>query len=126
MSYYNGKKVISKSGKELGKITDLVFDKSKIIGIMIGKLFIDFDFVDSADEEYLVLKIDPVSLIIGMKVFDVEGNYLGKVSDINRKAHGNVFDSIVVKKNILSKGVEVAKKDISTWHSNVVLKKTIL
>lgn len=126
MSYYRGKKVISKSGKELGKISDLVFDKSKIIGVMINKMFIDFDFVASDDEEYLVLKIDPVSMIIGMKVFDSEGNYVGKVVDLNRKAHGNVFESITVKKSIISKGFEVPKKDIKTWHNNVVLKKSIL
>ena len=122
LSGYLGKKVFSESGDKIGTIKDVVFEKGSHKGFLLSKnLFIDKEYFTIDFEQAMMLKIEPVTSLIGKIVFDVDGKRIGKVQDIERSNNSNDFKAILVKKNIFSKPVVIEKKKIEMAKKNVIL-----
>ena len=124
---YLGKKVVSKSGKTVGSIRDVLFTGKGIRGIIIYKLFSRF-YVDKAFFNTVgnkaMLSIDPVLLLKRKEVFDLDGKKLGKVVKVNRKNNNNDFESITVKKRFFLKGFKIPKSEIDVMKNNIILNKS--
>ena len=124
-SSYIGKKVYSKSGEYIGKVYDLLFRDSCFLGIMVDKrdIFIGKEFFRGESDNAIMLKIEPVTSLVGKQVFDAVGKKLGRVSDIKRKSNSNNYTDLWVKKSIYRKSFTVPKKDIEVAKKNIILKK---
>lgn len=125
LSSYVGKKVFSKSGEYVGTVQDVVVNKDFVIGVICkGKMpvFIDKEFFESDSADAIMLKIEPVTSIIGKKVFDATGKKIGTVSDLDRKTNANAYNSLMVKKNALFKPFLIPKKDVAASKHSVLLK----
>ena len=70
-----------------------------------------------------MLKIEPVTNLIGRQVFDSKGKRVGKVVEVIRKGTGNVYSELRVKKNIYSWSKHIPKKDIAVAKKSIILKK---
>ena len=123
---YLGRRVRSKSGESLGGIYDILFMGDKVEGYVVSKrlskLFVGKEFFSSFSKKTAMLSIDPVILLIGKQVFDADGKKLGKVVRVERKSSSNDYESLVVRRNFFSRGIEVQKKDIDVSKKNIILK----
>ncbi len=123
-----GKKVISKSGDVIGRVHDIKFSRNTLTGIVamksISKLFIGTEFISGISDEALVLSIDPVTMLVGKKVFDADGKDMGKVSRLVRRGNSNSFEAVIVKKKIYSKGMKIPKADVEVSKKSIILKKS--
>ena len=122
-----GKRVLSKDGEVLGKVKDIVIKQYQIIGIVISSvlkssIFVDRIYFDSFREEAVILKINPVTSLIGLKVLDKNGRKLGKISKIVRQNTKNEFTTFYVKKNLF-KDIAFNAADIDKISENVILNK---
>lgn len=125
LSNYLGKKVFSQTGEKVGTIKDVVFEKGTHKGFLVsGDLFIDKEYFSKEFEESMMLEINPVTLLIGKLVFDVDGKKVGKVIDIERTNNANDYKTILVKKNIFSKPIVIEKKEIDITKKNIILNTT--
>ena len=123
---YLGKKVFSLSGEKVGTVKDVVFDKGSHKGFLLtNNLFIDKEYFNKDFDQAMMLQIEPVTNIIGKLVYDVEGKKIGKVKDIERTNNGNDYKALLVKKNIFSKPIVIAKKNVKIAKKNVILKIVI-
>lgn len=124
-SSYIDKKVYSKSGEYLGQVKDLLFRKDCFLGIMLDRknIFIGKEFFFKESEKGIILKIEPVTSLIGKQVFDSIGKKVGTVSDIKRKTNSNSYTDLMVKKAIYRKAVSIPKKDVDIAKKNIILKK---
>ena len=122
---YIGKKVYSKSGEYIGKVCDLLFRDDRFLGILIDRrnVFIGREFFGGESEKRIMLKIEPVTNLIGKQVFGATGKKIGKISDIKRKSNSNNYTDLWVKKSIYRKSFTVPKKDIDVAKKNIILKK---
>lgn len=121
-----GKKVLSKSGEEIGKVKDVISKgTNKLDGIMVktkgAKVFIANTYIENLYAKSVFLKIEPVSRYLKMIVFDKDGSKLGKVIDFTQNESGNELKSIIVKKHIFSKRVEIDAKKITVSKKNIIL-----
>lgn len=123
---YLGKKVVSKSGKTIGSVMDVLFTDKGIKGVIVYKLFTSF-YVDKAFfntvDNKAMLSIDPVPLLKGKQVFDLDGKKLGKVVKVNRKNNNNDFESLTVRKRFFSKSIRIPKSEIDVMKNNIILNK---
>jgi len=125
-SSYIGKQVLSKSGEFVGKVYDIVLEKETIIGYLVkGKtrIFIGKEFISSQSEKTIMLKIEPVTNILGKKVFDAAGKKIGNVIDIKRKNTSNNYIGLNVRQAIHKKPFLVPKKEVRVSKKNVILDK---
>lgn len=122
-----GKKVVSKSGDDVGKVHDVVFKGNSVAGIVVSRLFsrtfVGKEFIGKMSNDSIMLSIDPVTMVAGKYVFDADGKKIGKVSKVLRKGNTNNFSALLVKRKIYSKGVRVPKDDIDVSKRNIILKK---
>lgn len=124
---YLQKNVYSKDGEYIGRVQDVVFSGFDIDGIItskyrfFNKLYIDKDYIEKFSADGIVLKINPISQIIGKIVFDMDGRNLGKVKKVNRKSNANAFDSISVKNGIFSKEKIIYANQIEVIKKNIIL-----
>jgi sporulation protein YlmC with PRC-barrel domain len=123
-----GKNVISQSGELVGKVKNIYIKDYRIIGILVKKfmnfeIFIQNEFFDSFTPEAIILKIDPVTELIGLKVFDKNGKKLGKITRILREGIKNTLIAIFVKKGIFRSEIKISLNDIQTISEFVILKK---
>ncbi len=121
-----GKKIISKSGRIVGTVQDIIIKNYSIIGIITTRsfaspLFIDKIYFDSFKEDAIILKIDPVTCIVGLNVFDKNGRKLGKVTNIIRETNNNEFSEFFVNQGPLKKELNFKHMDIETISQNVIL-----
>jgi sporulation protein YlmC with PRC-barrel domain len=122
-SSYIGKKVYSKSGEMIGTVKDVIMKNDIMLGVLVHRVFIGKEFFKSYTADAIMLKIDPVTNLLGKQVYDSAGDRVGKVVELNRKSTGNSFYELRVKKNIYSRSVFINKKDIEIAKKNVILKK---
>ena len=122
-----GKHVISKSGDVIGKVQDFKFLKNTITGIVVMKklsrIYLGIEFVSAVSQDSVMLSIDPVTMLIGKKVFDVDGKDMGKLVQLVRKGNNNSFEAIIVKRKFYSKGIKIPKADVEISKKNLILKK---
>jgi len=123
---YIGKKVVSKSGKTIGTIRDVLFTEKGVKGFIIHRFFTRF-YIDNAYFNTIgkqaMLSINPAILLAGKVVFDADGKRLGKVVNVNRKNKSNDFESITVKKRFFLKGIDIPKSEIDIMKNNIILNK---
>jgi sporulation protein YlmC with PRC-barrel domain len=129
VSSYFGKKVYSKTGGLIGVVYDVILKKGVMIGILVRgkrKTFIGKEFFGSQSKEGIILKIEPVTSIIGKQVYDSDGKRIGKVIGLNRRSCTNAYSDILVKKSIIRRAFSIPKKDIDMAKKSVLLKKPYL
>ena len=123
---YMNSKVYSKSGEYIGKVYDVVFDKVRILGVLVSgkkRIFIDKQFIGKISEDAIVLNIEPVTSMIGKQVYDAEGKKIGTVSGLQRKSNANTFSDILVKRAIYRRAFSIDKKEIGVAKKNIILKR---
>ncbi|MBW2966208.1 PRC-barrel domain-containing protein [Candidatus Woesearchaeota archaeon] len=124
---YIGKRIVSKSGKTIGTIRDVLFTEKGIRGFIVHRFFtrfyVDRSFFNTVGNKAM-LSINPVILLTGKVVFDADGKRLGKVVNVNRKNNSNDFESITVKKRFFLKGIDIPKSEIDVMKNNIILNKT--
>lgn len=124
-SYIN-KKVYSKKGMFVGKVSDVIMKDYLMVGVLVNankKIFIGKEFFKSDSESAIMLKIDPVTEIIGKTVYDSTGKRLGKVVGLKRKGTGNSYSELLVKKAIYSRSFSISKKEVEIAKKSVILNK---
>lgn len=125
-SSYLGKSVYSKRGMFVGKVLDVIMKGDSMIGVLVKAnkiIFIGKEFFKSDTENAIMLKIDPVTEIIGKTVYDSSGKRLGKVVGLKRKTTGNTYSELLVKKAIYRKAFSIPKKEVEIAKKNVILNK---
>jgi len=124
-----GKKVLADNGEVIGSVKDFAVAKDKIVGVYCsssaGEVLIARSFVRTFDSDSIILKISPVTSLVGKLVFDRDGERIGKVSEVVRAGNGNQIKEIVVRKSPISKQVRVSKKDIDVMDKNIILNKVL-
>lgn len=124
-SSYINKKVYSKSGELLGDVADVMMKEDCMVGVMIRgrRLFIGKEFFKSYINDAIMLKIEPVTNLIGKQIFDSKGKRVGKIVEVMRKGTGNSYYELRVKKNIYTRSIYIPKKAIAIAKKTVILKK---
>jgi sporulation protein YlmC with PRC-barrel domain len=122
-----GKRVLAKNGEIIGHVSDIAIKDYKIIGIIIKRkfkddIFIEKKFFDSFRENAVILSINPVICIEGLKVFDHNGRKVGTVSSIVRDTTKNDFSEFIISRGPLKKYLTLQKEDIETISENLILK----
>jgi len=121
-----GKQVIAENGEVVGKVKDIAFSANKVVGVYMGRalgssVLIDQDHIREFNADSVILKINPVTALIGKLVFDKDGKKLGKITQLVRTDHKNDFTDILVKKNPVSGAIKIPKKNLSVISKNVIL-----
>ncbi len=123
-SSYIGKRVYSKKGMFVGIVLDVILKDGSMIGVLVKankKIFIGKEFFKSDTENAIMLKIDPVTEIIGKTVYDSTGKRLGKVVGLKRKTTGNNYSELLVKKAVYKKAFSIPKKEVEVAKKSVIL-----
>ncbi|MFA5763897.1 MAG: PRC-barrel domain-containing protein [archaeon] len=128
-----GHKVIGKNGSELGKVKELAIDPRKMTveGVYVSPCFtcadeyIGKEYIETISVNGIVLKIDPLTEVIGKKVFDSTGKQIGKVSALTREKKTNTINQIEVNPGLGKKNILVSMEDVKSLGEAVVLSKTI-
>ena len=125
-----GRKVLTKDGKKIGKVTSVHINPKKLTieGIVINPGFFDAyqyigaNYIDSITGEGVVLNILPVTEYVGIKVFDYTGKEIGKVKEVNRSKQTNTLLSILVDRSG-KEDVLIRADYIAAAGENIVLKE---
>jgi len=125
-----GRKVLTKDGKEIGKVKSVHIHPRELTieGIVIDPGFFDANqfigagYIGSMTDEGIVLNIVPVTEYMGVKVFDFTGKEIGKVKDVNRSKQTNTLLSILVDRSG-KEDVVIRADHIATAGNNIVLKE---
>jgi sporulation protein YlmC with PRC-barrel domain len=119
--------VISRSGEIVGKVRNLRIKGFNVEGIVIArpfsmyKQFIDKVFIQTFNQDQILLKINPVLSFKGLKVYDKSGRKLGKVRKVLRSDNTNNFTSLVVRDRFYSRSILVGKENIAIMKKNIIL-----
>jgi sporulation protein YlmC with PRC-barrel domain len=123
-----GKKVLSKSGRILGNITDIqIHPKTlKILGVTVRNLLSKYYFGNSyfgrITQDSIILNIDPSIFVKGKSVFTYDGKLVGKVAIVIRKGNTNDIKEIVIK-SLFKKDLIIPSSAIHFVNKSVTLDK---
>lgn len=121
----HGRKVIAANGEVVGKVKSIIGNYNKIEGILVKRnnilTFVDYIHIQDLYSKSVMLKINPISRILGMQVFDAEGKKLGRVVDFIQVDNKNEFSEIIVKKGIFNRRLTIPAKSIEVAHKNIIL-----
>ncbi len=127
-----GRRVIAKSGDEIGKIKSLHINpfSLKVEGITVNKGlvendYIGKDYIKSINQEGAVLKITPLTEYLDKEVIDAAGKKIGSVKEIKRSKKTNNIVSILVYRGILKQDLIIPKRLISSINDKVALKSNV-
>lgn len=119
--------VISKSGEIIGKVREIRTKEFNVEGIIVAKPFSRYyEFIDKQsikvfNQNEVLLKINPVTSLKGLSVYDTSGRRLGKVKKVMRSDNNNDFTSLVVKDKFYSKALLIEKDKIDIMKKNIIL-----
>lgn len=124
-----GKRVVTKNGKDIGKIAEIRINPSdfSFAGIKVNRGLLEIDsfigreYIDSISHDGAVLSITPVTDYLGVKVFDADGKQVGKVKEIRREGTSNNILEIVVDRGLLKSDIVVSKSDLRTVGEGIIL-----
>mgnify|MGYP006293988337 CR=1 FL=1 len=119
------KKVLSKSGEYVGRVKDIILKKDVFQGIFVlgkNKIIVGREFIASISKDHIMLKIEPVTNMLGKTVFDSRGKRIGKIKDVTRKSHTNNYHEIRVKNSMFKRSFLIPKKEIATAKKSIILK----
>jgi len=99
-----GKKVITEDGKELGKVGELVIDKTDLSlrgiivkrGLITKDLFVGHNFIKKLSKKGALLTVTPYIETTKIKVFDTQGSHIGIIKSIKWGNNSNKIISIVI------------------------------
>ena len=123
-----GKKVVASNGEFFGRVKDVIVSKGKVSGVIVKnksrEVFIDIICINDIFTYSLMLKINPAFRVIGMIVYDAVGKKIGKVIDVEQTlGFTNVIDTIIVKKGVFSKPLQIKYSIVASDIKNILLKK---
>lgn len=125
-----GAPVISKDGDEIGKVVEIFFTEHKIAGFVLShkkgpKVFIGEEYIEKFNEDAVIIKINPITSMIGLTVFDSAGKKIGIVKEVVRQNNSNSFTGIEVKGSVLRKKKTIPKSEIDEIKHTIMLNKEI-
>ncbi|MBU1941403.1 MAG: PRC-barrel domain-containing protein, partial [Candidatus Thermoplasmatota archaeon] len=128
-----GKKVLTKDGKNLGKIRSVRMHPEKLtiegIEVDAGLFKIDWyigkNYIKRITDQGAMLKIDPVDEIIGHQVFDSTGKNIGEIKSVNRSKKTNKLLQIIVYSDLYQDNIEIDSHYIENCGDSCILKEPI-
>lgn len=119
--------VISKSGEIIGHVSELRLNGFNVEGIIVKRffslrsVFIDKLFIKVFNQNEVLLKVNPVTELLGVKVYDGSGRKLGKIKKIVRGNNNNDFKSLIVKDGFFARPLLIDRSQIEIMKRNVIL-----
>jgi len=128
-----GKKVLTKDGKNIGKIRTIRIDPKDLtiegIEVDTGLFKIDQyfgkNYIKTITEQGAILKITPVDDIIGHTVYDSTGKSVGEIKSIKRSKKTNKLLSITMYSDIYKEDVTIDADYIASCGVSCILKESI-
>jgi len=128
-----GKKVLTKDGKNIGKIRTIRIDPKDLtiegIEVDTGLFKIDQyfgkNYIKTLTEQGAILKITPVDDIVGHTVFDSTGKSVGEIKSIKRSKKTNKLLSITMYSDIYKENVTIDADYIASCGESCILKEPI-
>jgi len=128
-----GKKVLTKDGKNIGKIRTIRIDPKDLtiegIEVDTGLFKIDQyfgkNYIKTLTEQGAILKITPVDDIVGHTVYDSTGKSVGEIKSIKRSKKTNRLLSITMYSDIYKDNVTVDADYIASCGESCILKEPI-
>lgn len=119
--------VITRSGEIIGHVSEVRLNGFSVEGIVVERLFkmhsvfIDKSLIKVFNQNEILLKINPVTELIGIKVYDGSGRKLGKIQKVIRNNNKNDFTSLVVKDGFFKRPLLVDRSQIEIMKKNIIL-----
>jgi sporulation protein YlmC with PRC-barrel domain len=128
-----GKKVLTKDGKNIGKIRTIRIDPNDLtiegIEVDTGLFKIDQyfgkNYIKTITEQGAILKITPVDDIVGHTVFDSTGKSVGEIKSIKRSKKTNKLLSITMYSDLYKENVTIEADYIASCGESCILKEPI-
>lgn len=128
-----GKKVLTKDGKNIGKIRTIRIDPKDLtiegIEVDTGLFKIDQyfgkNYIKTLTEQGAILKITPVDDIVGLTVYDSTGKTVGKIKSIKRSKKTNKLLSITMYSNLYKEDITIDADYIASCGVSCILKEPI-
>jgi len=128
-----GKKVLTKDGKNIGKIRTIRIDPKDLtiegIEVDTGLFKIDQyfgkNYIKTITEQGAILKITPVDDIVGHTVYDSTGKRVGEIKSIKRSKKTNKLLSITMYSDLYKEEVKIDADYIASCGVSCILKEPI-
>ena len=128
-----GKKVLTKDGKNIGKIRTIRIDPNDLtiegIEVDTGLFKIDQyfgkNYIKTITEQGAILKITPVDDIIGHTVYDSTGKSVGEIKSIKRSKKTNKLLSITMYSDLYKEDLTIDADYIASCGVSCILKEPI-
>lgn len=128
-----GKKVLTKEGKNIGKIRTIRIDPKDLtiegIEVDTGLFKIDQyfgkNYIKTITEQGAILKITPIDDIIGHSVYDSTGKRVGEIKKIKRSKKTNKLLSVTIYSDLYKEDVTIDADYIATCGESCILKEPI-
>ena len=128
-----GKKVLTKDGKNIGKIRtirihpkDLTIEGIEVdTGIFKIDQYFGKNYIKTITEQGAILKITPVDDIVGHIVYDSTGKRVGEIKSIKRSKKTNRLLSITIYSDIYKGEITVDADYIASCGVSCILKEPI-
>jgi sporulation protein YlmC with PRC-barrel domain len=128
-----GKKVLTKDGKNIGKIRTIRIDPKDLtiegIEVDTGLFKIDQyfgkNYIKTITEQGAILKITPVDDIIGHMVYDSTGKSVGEIKSIKRSKKTNKLLSITIYSDLYKEDIIIDADYIANCGVSCILKEPI-
>jgi len=128
-----GKKVLTKDGKNIGKIRTIRIDPKDLTiegievdtGIFKIDQYFGKNYIKTITEQGAILKITPVDDIVGHTVYDSTGKSVGEIKSIKRSKKTNRLLSITMYSDLYKDNVTVDADYIANCGESCILKEPI-
>jgi len=129
-----GKKVLTKDGKNIGKIRTIRIDPNDLTiegievdtGLFKVDKYIDKNYIKTITENGAILKITPVDDIVGHTVYDSTGKSVGQIKSIKRSKKSNRLLSITMVSDLYKgEDVTIDADYIASCGTSCILKEPI-
>jgi len=128
-----GKKVLTKDGKNIGKIRTIRIDPKDLtiegIEVDTGLFKIDQyfgkNYIKTLTEQGAILKITPIDDIVGHSVYDSTGKSVGEIKSIKRSKKTNRLLSITMYSDLYKDDITVDADYIASCGESCILKEPI-
>ena len=128
-----GKKVLTKDGKNIGKIRTIRIDPKDLTiegievdtGLFKIDQYFDKNYIKTLTENGAILKIKPVDDIIGLTVYDSTGKSVGEIKSIKRSKKTNRLLSISMYSDLYKDNITVDADYIASCGEGCILKEPI-
>ena len=128
-----GKKVLTKDGKNIGKIRTIRIDPKDLTiegievdtGLFKIDQYFDKNYIKTITEQGAILKINPVDNIVGHNVYDSTGKSVGEIKSIKRSKKTNKLLSITMYSDIYKENITIDADYIASCGESCILKEPI-